>query len=379
MVKGGLDGGANIASAQLMKQLKTRGIDIHAVVSNKKFSDYLKSFGISCYLIRKTPFFTWPTFRNLHDFLISPLLLVYNVLWTLYATIQVVRISRNIGPHFIETCNSPTLYGYFAARITKIPHIWHLREYLGLNVLLHAIPCNRYLKDVLLKKSYTISITEDVALHFGCTNKSKDFVVTDGVLYEGETKYVADKDNYFLFVGMVDPSKGCDDMFEAYVSYYLQGGQNELWIVGKYEDNYQKILLSKLLDNNINLERVKFLGFRSDRFELMSKAQATIVPSPKEGFGFITVEALMNGCVVIGRDTGGTKMIMDSVGDGTLSFNSVDEMAKKMMLVSEKGVGSFRESIMESQEIAKRLYSIERCAQNVEEIYNKIKTSTLKK
>ena len=44
----------------------------------------------------------------------------------------------------------------------------------------------------------------------------------------------------------------------------------------------------------------------------MSKALALFVPSSFEGFGFITVEAMFCGCLVIGRNTGGTKEQFDN-------------------------------------------------------------------
>lgn len=39
----------------------------------------------------------------------------------------------------------------------------------------------------------------------------------------------------------------------------------------------------------------------------MNRATALIVPSPFEAFGLITAEAMFNKCLVIGKDTAGTK------------------------------------------------------------------------
>ena len=43
----------------------------------------------------------------------------------------------------------------------------------------------------------------------------------------------------------------------------------------------------------------------------MRKAKCCVGPSHFEGFGFITAEAMLNGCLVIGRNTSGTKEQMD--------------------------------------------------------------------
>ena len=44
----------------------------------------------------------------------------------------------------------------------------------------------------------------------------------------------------------------------------------------------------------------------------MSHAALLVVPSRNEGFGFITAEAMFNGTLVIGRNTGGTKEQFDN-------------------------------------------------------------------
>lgn len=372
-IKGSLSGGTNIASMLLMKDLKKRGVDVHAVVSDTEFLHQLEQVGIVCHKVKVTPFFQWPYWESWKRFLYSPIQLLLNIFGTFITALSVLRISKKINPDFIETCNSPTLYGYFAAKWGGIPHVWHLREYLGLNVPIHVIPSNKYLKKCYLSNSYTISITSDVANYFECRNNLKDYVVNDGVLHENEIRYIEQKGNYFLFVGYVHPTKGCDDLFDAYLDYCKKGGNFELWIAGAFNDRYNEQLMSKVNPEIIEKGKIKFLGFRTDRLDLMSKAQATIVPSQKEGFGFITVEAIMNGCIVIGRNTGGTKMIMEEVKGGTIPFMSTEEMTKAMIEISNNGVLSYKELVLESQEIAKQKYSMEQCGYNVYSILQNLK------
>ncbi len=47
-------------------------------------------------------------------------------------------------------------------------------------------------------------------------------------------------------------------------------------------------------------------------YDLMNRATALIVPSPFEAFGLITAEAMFNKCLVIGKDTAGTKEQFDN-------------------------------------------------------------------
>jgi len=71
-------------------------------------------------------------------------------------------------------------------------------------------------------------------------------------------------------------------------------------IAGAGNTEYERILRSLVADAKIG-NRVHFLGFRDDVSTLMAGASAIIVASRFEGFGFVTAEAMYNGCLVIGR------------------------------------------------------------------------------
>ena len=49
----------------------------------------------------------------------------------------------------------------------------------------------------------------------------------------------------------------------------------------------------------------------------MRQAKAIIIPSHNEGFGRCMPEAMFNGCLCIGHDTGGTKEQMDNGTEAT--------------------------------------------------------------
>lgn len=377
-VEGGLTGGANIASMNLMTELVRRGVEVHAAVLGGELKDALEGKGIICHEVRHIPFFKWPRIKrnDIRSLLLWPARLFAYPLWNLQSARRVARIIKEIRPDFVESCNSPAVYGYFASRKTGIPHIWHLREYLGKNVRIDIMPSNRYLMRHWLPKSYTIAVSEDVGRFFGCTDPGKDFVVTDGVFHESEApRYIAGKEGYFLYVGLLVPTKGCDDLINAFILYAKRHPEFSLWLAGAYEEPYLNRLRDTIRASGIDENRVKFLGFRKDRYDLMAKAQATIVPSPLEAFGFITVEAIMNGSIVIGRDTGGTHAIMQDCPGCSLPFDTTEQMAARMEEVLNKGALSFRDGVAESQEHARNKYTIERCGAEVAAVYEKIKES----
>ena len=61
-------------------------------------------------------------------------------------------------------------------------------------------------------------------------------------------------------------------------------------------------------------DKIEFIGQQdlAETEEYMRNASALIVPSLYEAFGRITAEAMSNGCIVIGKNTGGTKEQFDN-------------------------------------------------------------------
>lgn len=91
----------------------------------------------------------------------------------------------------------------------------------------------------------------------------------------------------------------------------------------------------KYISENKLSQFVEFLGQRSDVYDLMQQATALIVPSNFEAFGFITAEAMFNKCLVIGRNTAGTKEQFDNIelllkSKYVFRFNSKQELVANL-------------------------------------------------
>lgn len=106
----------------------------------------------------------------------------------------------------------------------------------------------------------------------------------------------------------------------------------------------------------------------------MSKAQALIVASKFEGFGFISVEAMFNYCYVIGRNTGGIKEQFDK-GLETFGseigfrFEDIEGLVHAMTLV----VNEYSEKMLDNaKNIVDNNYTSKVCAENILNFYDKI-------
>jgi glycosyltransferase involved in cell wall biosynthesis len=121
-----------------------------------------------------------------------------------------------------------------------------------------------------------------------------------------------EKENYILFVGRIDEAKVPLDLLHVFPVFLKKYPQYKLLLAGSFKEGslYKQTCDDFIKESGLQYA-VNFLGEREDVYQLMSKAKALVVTSRFEGFGFITTEAMLNNCVVIGRDTGGTKEQFD--------------------------------------------------------------------
>lgn len=226
----------------------------------------------------------------------------------LIALLKLIKICLYYKPDIIHTNIGPTVLGYWASKILKIKHVWHLREYQDLDFDMNFFPNKDAFKKLINSTDQIVCITKKISSHF--SNPLNSTVIYDGVLEPDENKIFTDKMPYFLFVGRLEPTKGIEQVIDSFLETCELGYSNsELWIAGSGQTDYLQYLNRKV-ENSPFRRQVKFLGFRNDINELMQKAKALVVASRCEGFGLITAEAMFNGCVVIGRNSGGTSEIL---------------------------------------------------------------------
>ena len=366
-------GGSAVAAKNMIESLlKYKDIDIHVVYgvgTEGSLVNWLAERRIPFTSISGVGFFVWPKCRGLKDLIMYPFTLLRECIDYIMSVHETKRIIKRFKPDIVHVNNSVLYFGVKAADKLNVPVVWHIREYS--DFLFDLIPTNRcFMKRV--QNHNTISITADISRHYGCADPQRHFVVYDGVMSKRDATYIEKKEDYFLFTGAVTHNKGITDLINAFALYAKKNPKGELWIAGRCnEDTYYNKLQSILAKNKLN-ERVKFLGFRDDRYQLMQHARASIVPSLFEGFGFITVEAMMNGSLVIGRNSSGTKMIMEATGNSEFLYDNIEELASKMEQIISRDSLFYRDHIIKVQNMALKKFSIERYGDDVYEVYKKI-------
>lgn len=361
--------GSSIALLNLISSLKDKA-EIEVVFPRKKgdVSARLEQQGIKCYHFR----YTMSTYASSKlPFFRRMLQNIYNILIKYYGVQKLLSVIDFSKPDIIHTNNGPTEIGYICAKKRNIPHVWHLREYIDKDFAMHPIPSfSSYIKKYSDPINHCITITEGVKKHFGL--KENAVTVYDGALI-GQSLNIKEKDNYFLFVGRLQEAKGDLCLLKAFASYVRYGGECNLYYAGEAQGDRIELIKKYIEDQHME-NRVKLLGFRSDVNHLMAKAKALFVPSRFEGFGFITAEAMYNHCLVVGRNTAGTKEQFDNGLKITgkeigIRFNKDEEMTNIMHSISRN---NYTDYIERAYSVVSRLYQSENNANIIFDLYKKI-------
>lgn len=370
--------GSSIAVLSIIKHLVMAGHEVSAVMPHLgEMVDALKDIGIKIFIVKYRNA-VYPKLYTTKSLLSWPIR-CFDMIWgNGRAEKKLINIIHIIKPDIIHTNVGVINIGYYVAKRMGIPHVWHIRE-TEKSLGSHHYPSYKKHCRLLYDNDFNIAITNSVK-HYYSLSDNNTIVVYDGVFASSFIpKTPEKKSNYFLFVGRITKSKGVDWAVDAFMMLASQEPTMELWLAGDDSTPYA-IELKARLCNYPHKARIKFLGVRNDIYELLSASQAVLVPAKDEGFGFVTVEAMLNRTIVIGRNTSGTKEQFDNgyelcgreVG---LRCESVEEMASHMNAVCFHGQSFFSEMIASAEKVVRQLYSVEHNAEQIMKIYQKISSS----
>lgn len=369
--------GDNIALLNILSVLvKEKGVEPYIITSRKgDFTAKLDELGYN-YSVMNFGQVLWPKLDVLRDYILwLPRILIY-LLWynsVLYLYIKTKNIIKEFKPDLIHTNNSCVYTGLIVSKLFGIKHVQHIREYPELSFGRKSfINRKSFFSKFIRKGNNNIFITKGIETLWNANYLVEGRIIYDGVFSEDYSFRNINKDAYFLYVGRLVKYKGVLDLLEGFNVFCKNNDSVKLKIVGDGDEDYKKMLEQFVLQNNLS-DRVDFLGYRNDVYTLMEKALAVIVPSHYEPFGFIIAEAMINGSLVIARNTTGLKEQLDngveiSGAEIGLSFNRNEEISVLMKEVLDNGIEYYYPMIKRSQEVVK-LYTMEDSANKVYDFY----------
>jgi len=232
------------------------------------------------------------------------------------------RLARARGVRVIHTNTSVTLGGAVAARIARVPHVWHLREiYSGFE---RSWPAYRRL---LLSADALPCVSQATRAQLGSTARAH--VLHDGLAFAPERapRAVAraaldlPADAFVVAVlGRISSWKGQDVLIRALAA--LGDDDRSVALVAgdpwPGEERRQTELRALAAELGV-AERVRFAGFRPDVENVYGAADVIAVPSTQpDPLPNAALEAAAAGCCVVAADHGGLPEILTEGVTGRL-------------------------------------------------------------
>jgi len=269
-------------------------------------------------------------------------------------------------------------YAGWTARFLKIPCVVHIRtEY-----------------SVEKAKKYFLNLADSIITISGSLKKTfkeipeihkKMTTVYNGIEIESieakrlefKKRITAEKKPFTVgYIGRIDPLKGLVDLLGAFKLLVQSNENTKLVIIGDITGKssaFYELLKSTAKTLNID-SKIKFTGYQDNVINSLFEFDLLILPSLKEGFGRVLIEAMAARVPVIGTDVGGIPEIIDNGNDGFIVPTNNPEYLKEIIIKIMKD-GDLRKNISENGfKKVKEKFSLEQNIQKIIDIYDMLLT-----
>lgn len=242
--------------------------------------------------------------------------------------------------HFDIVCSNSTGVdvGVRASIKAGIPHIYYVREFMEED---HGFEYRnkKCMKKFLEKSAYVIfiskAIEEKYCRLYTLKNTSKFYngFISDNYYINNHRILINEKIS-FIQVGRFGDGKGTLNTIELLYQLKKMGIANwDMEFVGNGKKDY--IVKMQQYIEKYHLESQITVGeFCNDMKEKLMCKDILIMNSRAEGFGRVTVEGMLAGCLVVGRNQGGTKEIISDEING-VTYEKDEDFIKKIKKVIE--------------------------------------------
>lgn len=295
----------------------------------------------------------------------------------LLAAYYISMIAKKSKIDLIHTNSSAVNVGALAAKISKIPHIWHIREFLKEDYNLEFKSGWKKSVDFINNNSdVVIAISDKIAEKYkNDVEKGKLRTIYNGISLKDvylTREAVSNQLNQvvLLLVGVIIPNKGQEEAILAVKKLVDEGFTNVVLNIvgdGDYKPTLEIMVVELNLKNNI-----KFLGYISDVNEVRANSNIALMCSKAEAFGRTTIEAMLAKLPVVGANSGATSELIINGETGYLyeQGNYIDLADKiKQLLIDFDKINQFG---LQGYERAKKYFTADRNAMEIMQIYNEV-------
>lgn len=269
---------------------------------------------------------------------------------------------------------SPTLL--YAARILKIPYVWHIREFLDKDHGLEYIDKRSY-EQLIADSAKVIMISRAVQSFWEKRIERECTLIYNGIPLD---KCYVKRENLFskrqlniLVTGRVSEGKGQMDVVQA-INELVNSGMTGITVylvgfrgIGDYERKVRNYVQKHEL-----CDYIKMIDFTRDLAQYREICNVGIMSSISEAFGRVTVEYMASGLLTIGTNAGGTPEIIEDGKSGLLyEVGDYRSLAGILMGILERR-DEMEGIAFDGQQRAMECFSIKRTAKQVYDLYEEV-------
>lgn len=296
----------------------------------------------------------------------------YDAEWD--AVKEICHLIKELEIAVVHTNSSVVDAGAIAALIMRKPHIWHAREFVAEDFNWKFI--NFRLEQLLMKRSYVISISETIARMVRKRYGARTRVIYDGLECERYLAPVHIRENKdyikIMIAGVISEGKGQKEAVEAVIQLLDKGYKVKLSIIGQAHTEYISMINERIKQSERGQE-IQILPFAKDLTEIRKEHDIALVCSRCEALGRVTIEAMLAGMPVIGSNSGGTVELIGSREERGYLYTQGNsaELADKIEYVMLHPKEAEKKAYI-AQEFAKRKFDIVSYMAKIEAIYREL-------
>lgn len=357
-------GGANRSMLDLIDAYKEIGIKVIVVLPNQgPVLAELSKRNITMLIIKYFNWVRYPNETRINDklkFLIKDII-------NIKAIKKISTFAKREHVDLIHTNDSLTVVGILVAQMTRIKHIWHLREFLLEDYGLEFRYTNDRVNHLLNSSQRVIAISNQIYNRYVQRVDAKKLVlVYNGVKLPNKISKKKNKVFSIAFAGGSNEKKGTWDVLEA--AKWLKNEKDAIFniiIAGEFQN---KEMNNFIKDNNLG-NCITIIGRVCNWEEIRCLCHVYLVCSLKEAFGRVTIEAMLDRLPVIGTNSGATPELINDGIDGLLyEFGNYKSLAQ-MIYYLMKNPEDATKIALAGFDKASKLYQIKNTADKLNSIY----------
>ncbi|MBU5614582.1 glycosyltransferase [Geomonas azotofigens] len=254
---------------------------------------------------------------------------------------RLLRIIDEEKPDVIHSNTSVICWGAIAAALKGIPHVWHVHEILNGHPSLQSIlplPLLYESINFLTDRAVTVSqaVSDELA---GFVDSAKVRLIYNGVPCHAPTAPgklrnelgAGPQQRIAVCVTSLQKYKGLDNLVAAAAKACTRDEQLLFAIAGAGSPEAVAELRQQVKDLNLE-DKVFHLGFRNDIADILAGSDLFVLPSNKEAFPLVVLEAMAHGKPVVATDCGGTReMVLEAETGFIVPVQDPEALAEKIL------------------------------------------------